>query len=140
MPDGVLSLTANESTFRSFVVAIATIGNRANRFWLGLAFHPTIEGKLLLVADLLDAHTNHLLAVELALEQFLGQRIFDERLDRPTQRPRTVVGVRALLDEELLGVVAELERQALSFNRSRTLPSSRSTTSLRSLPSGGGTR
>ena len=53
------------------------------------------------------------LPCELALEQFLGQRIFDEVLDRPTQRPGAEVGVRALLDQELLGFVGELELQAL---------------------------
>ena len=46
------------------------------------------------------------------LQQFLGQRIFDAVLDRATQRTSTVVEVRALLDQELLGVVGQLEAQA----------------------------
>src|SRR5690348_10116203 len=42
---------------------------------------------------------------ELALEQALGQRIFDQVLDRAAERPRAVLRVIPFGDEEVLGVV-----------------------------------
>ena len=60
-----------KSTFGRFVV-VSAIGKCAD--WLGLrfAFHAAIKGQLLFASHLLNAHTDHLLAVEFALEQFLG--------------------------------------------------------------------
>lgn len=80
-----------------------------------LFVHHTFELQVLGLAGfgiLLGVHDNVVLALELALEQFLGKRIFHEVLDGPTQRTCTVVGVRALLDDERLGLVRERQSQA----------------------------
>src|SRR3972149_1064433 len=78
-----------------------------------LAFRSAVEDQLLLVADLLDLDLDQALAGEFALQELLGERVFDGRFDRPPQRPGAEIGVRALLDQELLGFVGELERDAL---------------------------
>src|SRR5262245_6725669 len=69
-------------------------GSGAHRFFhrYRFAFGPAVEDQLLLVADLLDLDLDDALAVELTLEQLFGQRVFDERLDRPAQRTRAVIG------------------------------------------------
>src|SRR5262245_13111350 len=46
-----------------------------------------VEGQLFLAVHFLQPDRNGVLAVERALEQFLGQRILDRVLDGATQRP-----------------------------------------------------
>src|SRR4029453_7663784 len=48
---------------------------------------------------------------ELGLEDEVGQRVLDVALDRPAQRARSHRGVPALVDEQVLRVLRELELQ-----------------------------
>ena len=58
----------------------------ANQF-AGLSPDRGIEGKLLFAVDLLNADRNRVLALEDSLEKLFGQRIFQQMLDCPPQRP-----------------------------------------------------
>src|SRR5690606_23612505 len=53
------------------------------------------------------------LALERTAKDVFAERIFDVLLDCTTQRAGTEVGVGPFLDEELLGVVGQLQRQAV---------------------------
>ena len=73
------------------------------------------------------------LPLERAAEQLLGERVLEEVLDRPAQRPGAEVGVGALLDQELLGLVGQHELQAAApCSRLRTFASSMSMICFRS--------
>ena len=54
------------------------------------------------------------------------ERVFELVLDRATQRTGTVLGVEALVDEELLGFVGQHQFEAASPSRLRTFASSMS--------------
>src|SRR5215470_1214710 len=58
---------------------------------------------------------DRLARVELLPEDLLRERILDEALDRTTQRPGTERRVVTLLGEQQLGVVGELEPDALGL-------------------------
>ena len=60
------------------------------------------EVELLLLADFLHRDDDAALSLEVAAEQFLGKRVFDIGGDATPQRPGTVIGVAALVDDELL--------------------------------------
>ena len=53
------------------------------------------------------------LALERAAEQLLGERVLEVVLDRPAQRAGAELGVVALLDQELLGLVGQDQLQAV---------------------------
>ena len=55
------------------------------------AFEVEPAGLVFVVLDGID--NDRVLALELALEQFLTQRVLDIILDGPAERPRTEIGV-----------------------------------------------
>ncbi len=75
-------------------------------------FRGGLELQMLEVVGPFDVDADPVLALECAAEDLLGERVFDEVLDRPAERTRTVVGVEALGDDEVLGLVGEDEFQA----------------------------
>src|SRR5215213_1788592 len=94
----------SKQSLRARALAGSAFGTSPDRLRLrAVLCRDTFEHELLLVADLLDLDLDQVLACELALQQLLSQRIFDKCLDRPAKRTSTVIGVRALLDEELFG-------------------------------------
>ena len=76
-----------------------------------------LEDDLLLAGHLLELHGDRVLAFELAFEEFLGERVLDKVLDRPTQGPSTEIEVRTPLDQELLGLVGEHQRERAEQDR-----------------------
>ena len=76
---------------------------------LGNFFHRAFKVELLLITDFFDVHDNVILAFENALEQFFRKRVFDALSDRTAERPGSVIRVVALIDDELLGIVFQLE-------------------------------
>jgi hypothetical protein len=70
---------------------------------------------------LLHGDADRVLALEVAAKELFAERVFDVLLDRTTQRAGAEVGVRALLDQELLGVVGQLQLQAVVVRRLVTL-------------------
>ena len=57
----------------------------------------------------LDVDDDDLAGAELLVEDPLGQRVLDEALDRPAQRPGAELRVVALLGQDFLGGGGELE-------------------------------
>ena len=62
----------------------------------------------------LDVDDDRLAGPELLPEELLRQRVLDQALDGPAQRPGTERGVVALVDRELLGRLGQLEADALA--------------------------
>ena len=54
----------------------------------------------------LDVDLDEVLALELAGEHRLGERVLDVVLDRPTQRPSAELRIVAFVDQEFLGLPA----------------------------------
>ena len=70
-------------------------------------------GKAEALVVLGDGDPDGLALLEIAAQDALCEGVFDVALDRATQRPRAVVLVEALRDEEVDGGLVELERDAL---------------------------
>ena len=83
----------------------------------GLLGGRAFKDELRLAADLFGSHGNGVLALELALEQFFGERILDVVFQSTTQRTRAEIEVRALLDDELLGLVRKNQLEAAQMFR-----------------------
>ena len=60
----------------------------------------------------LDLDVDPVLALERAAEELLGQGVLDQVLDGATERPGAVIGVVALGDQEVLGLVVHDQLQA----------------------------
>src|SRR5688572_4135853 len=69
------------------------------------------KGQLVLI----DAHLDGIILVQIALENFLGQRVLEESLDGAAHRPGAVIWIVPLLNEEILGPLVELELKILVF-------------------------
>ena len=60
----------------------------------------------------LHVDNDRVLALELALQQFLGERIFNALLDFATQRPGAEIEIRTLANHVFLGLVGQDQLQA----------------------------
>src|SRR5213078_3286111 len=81
-------------------------------FWLRLGSAGQ-DPKLEMLAVLRDANFELVASRKLSDEDLFGKRVLDEALDRPLERPRAIVLVVSVLDEEIRGRIGELERQVL---------------------------
>ncbi len=80
-----------------------------------LARHRALGGGGLVEDQLVafDGHRDRLAFVQFALEDFLGQRVFEEPLDGAAHRARAVLRVVALLHQKVLGLVVQRELEVL---------------------------
>ena len=72
-----------------------------------------------LVGVVLGVDDDDLAGAELLVEQRLGQRVLDEALDGPAQRPGAELRVVALVGQQQLGRLGELEADALALELAR---------------------
>src|SRR5579871_862365 len=102
-------------SYRSLTVAALRLPLRfaTGADQLGRAARRGLEEQLLLAAFLADADGDGVLASEVAVEQILGQRVFEIVLDGPAQRTGAVFQARALLDQEVLGFLGQHQGQVL---------------------------
>ena len=87
----------------------------ADRFsWFGqpTGFAAEVESRGLAFVVLEGIDHDRVLALEGTSQQLFAERILDSLLDRTTQRTSTVVEVAALLDQEFLGIVGQIDDQA----------------------------
>ena len=83
---------------------------------------------LLLGVFVSDGNVDQVFALEVAAQDFFAERVFDMLLDRATQRSGAEVGMGALLQQELLGVLSEIDLEAVVGQRLVTFFSSISIT------------
>src|SRR5262249_55890696 len=74
----------------------------------GLVELHLLEGEVLAA----PAHGHGVTLRELAAQDLLGQLVLDEPLDGALERARAVLRIPAVLDEELLGRLRDVEREA----------------------------
>ena len=99
------------SKTRKFLRSFVDLGDRGLGF-LRLALEiQVLLGRLALVLGS-DGDDDSRQTLVIAAEDFLAERVFDHVLDGPAQRPGAEVGVVALGDEEVLGLVREHEFEA----------------------------
>ena len=88
---------------------------------------PEHDDLLARLGVVLDVDEDDLAGAELLEQQPLGERVLDQALDGPAQRPGAQLRVVALVGEEVLGLLGELEAQALALELALTRSIIRST-------------
>src|SRR5690625_3248877 len=92
---------------------IAGFARNSNRFVGFFALIGTVERKLAQNAFALRVNCDFLPGLEVSVENFLGQGVFDFALDGATQRASAQYGVVALLGQEFLSALRDAQRHVL---------------------------
>jgi hypothetical protein len=66
-----------------------------------------IEEEFLFALHFVDSYRDRVFALEGALEQFFGKRVFQQVFDCPPERSGTELGTVAFVDQQVLGLVRE---------------------------------
>src|SRR5690606_40118575 len=76
---------------------------------------PEREAALARLRVVLDVDDDDLAGPDLLEQELLGDRVLDQPLDGPTQRTGAELRVVALVGQEVLGLLRELQAQALAL-------------------------